>query len=99
MAVETKERIPSPEELKNDPIKFTEEEVNSLRNLQVQMDQNVLALGRLNLAKMRMLEQEEEIKSQIKKLSLEEGELANPLSTKYGKGSLDIETGTFTPSE
>ena len=29
----------------------------------------------------------------------EEQELAQTLSDKYGKGSLDIETGTFTPIE
>ena len=29
----------------------------------------------------------------------EEKELAQKLSDKYGRGSLDIETGTFTPAE
>jgi len=99
MAVETNERIPSPEELKKDPVTFTEEEINNLKSLQVQMDQNVLALGRLNLTKLRMEESENQLKEEIRRLTSEERELANTLSTKYGKGSLDIETGTFTPAE
>ena len=36
---------------------------------------------------------------EIKKIENEERELAQKLSDKYGRGSLDIETGTFTPAE
>ena len=38
------------------------------------------------------------IKAEIKKIETEEQELAKSLSDKYGRGSLDIETGTFTPA-
>ena len=38
-------------------------------------------------------------KDEVKKIENEERELAQKLSDKYGRGSLDIETGTFTPAE
>ena len=103
MVVETQERIPSPEEISKDSIldsiKFTEEEINSLKSLQVQVDRNTLQLGRINLSKLQLEQQENQIKNEILKLSEEEKELAKSLSDKYGRGSLDIETGTFTPTE
>tara|TARA_R110001592_G_scaffold9089_2_gene48772 strand:+ start:485 stop:784 length:300 start_codon:yes stop_codon:yes gene_type:complete len=99
MAIETQERIPSPEEISKDPVKFTEEEINALKNLQVQMDRNTLQLGRINLSKLQLEQQENQIKDNILGLSEDEKELAKNLSDKYGRGSLDIETGTFTPTE
>ena len=54
-------KIPSQEDLKSQPTKFTDEELN--------------------------------------KLQKEEADLAGSLSTKYGKGTLNAETGEFTPSE
>jgi hypothetical protein len=44
-------------------------------------------------------EQEELVKDEINKIEKEEQDLAKTLSDKYGRGSLDIETGTFTPTE
>ena len=55
--------------------------------------------GKVPLSKNKLNEQEDILKSEIKKLETEEVELARSLSEKYGKGSLDIETGTFTPIE
>ena len=35
----------------------------------------------------------------LKEIEQEEAQIAQQLSDKYGKGSIDIETGEFTPSE
>ena len=43
--------------------------------------------------------QESFLKSQLKMLEEKETNLAKQLSDKYGKGSLDTETGEFTPVE
>ncbi len=91
------EKIPSPQEIKSEVVKFTKEELESLQNFQTKSEQTILQLGRIHLSQIRLKEQENLIKSQIKELEKSEQELAQKLSDKYGRGSLDIETGTFTP--
>ena len=91
------EKIPSPQEIKSEVVKFTKEELESLQNFQTKSEQTILQLGRIHLSQIRLKEQEDIIKSQIKELEKSEQELAQKLSDKYGRGSLDIETGTFTP--
>ena len=93
------EKIPSPEEIKGEVKKFTQEELKTLKNFQSRLDQLVTQLGRVHLSKIKLNEQEELLKNEIKTLEKEEQELAKTLSDKYGKGSLDIETGNFTPIE
>ena len=92
-----KEKIPSPQEIKGEVQKFTQEEINTLKNFQLKLDQLVTQLGRVHLSKIKLNDQEEILKNEIKNIEKEEQELAKVLSDKYGKGSLDIETGTFTP--
>lgn len=94
-----KEKIPSPEEIKNEPQKFTQEEINSLKGFQTRLDNIITQFGKINLSRIKLDEQENLLKDEVKKIENEEKELAQKLSDKYGRGSLDIETGTFTPAE
>ena len=94
-----KETIPSPEEIKGEIKQFTPEELNNLKSFQTRLDQVLSQLGRIQLSKIKLDEQENLIKDEIKKIETEEQELAKALSDKYGRGSLDIETGAFTPVE
>ena len=91
------EKIPSPQEIKGEVKKFTQEEINSLKSFQLRMEQVVNQLGRVHLSKIKLDEQENLLKNEIKNIEKAEQELAQTLTNKYGKGSLDIETGTFTP--
>ena len=91
------EKIPSPEEIKGEIKKFTEEEVNTLRSFQSRMEQIVTSLGRVHYSRIKLDDQENSLKKEIKNIEREEQALAQTLTNKYGKGSLDIETGTFTP--
>ena len=93
------EKIPSPEEIKNEPQKFTQEEINSLKGFQTRLDNIITQFGKINLSRIKLDEQENLLKDEVKKIENEEKELAQKLSDKYGRGSLDIETGTFTPAE
>ena len=93
------EKIPSPKEIKGEIKKFTKEELDSLKSFQSRMEQVITQLGRVHLSKIKLNEQENMLKDEIKKIEKEEQELAQTFSNKYGRGSLDIETGTFTPSE
>ena len=93
------EKIPSPEEIKGEIKKFTKEELNSLKSFQLRMEEVIVRLGRVHLSKIKLNEQENMLKDEIKKIEKEEQELAQTLTNKYGRGSLDIETGNFTPVE
>ena len=94
-----KEKIPSPEEIKNEPQKFTQEEIDGLKSFQTRLDNIITQFGRINLSRIKLDEQENLLKDEVKKIENEEKELSQKLSDKYGRGSLDIETGTFTPAE
>ena len=79
--------------------KFTEEELKALKTLQSQSQMATLQFGQLYLNKLKLEQQETILKDQLKKLEQEEANIAQQLTDKYGKGSIDIETGEFTPTE
>jgi hypothetical protein len=79
--------------------KFTEEELNSLKIIQAKSQNATLKFGQLYLNKLRLEEQETLLKNHVKEIEQEETKIAQQLSDKYGKGSIDIETGEFTPTE
>ena len=82
-----------------DAIKFTEDELKSLKSLQNQSQVATLQFGQLYLSKLRLEEQETTLKNQLKQLEQEEAKAAQTLTEKYGKGTIDIESGEFTPTE
>lgn len=79
--------------------KFTKEELSTLQDIQSRTQTVTLQLGQLYLNKIRLEEQENNTKAHIKKLEEEEAKIAQQLSNKYGKGSINLETGEFTPTE
>lgn len=79
--------------------KFSEEELKQLTTLQKKTQQSTFQFGQLYLSKLRLEEQEIVLKNQVIALEKEEAELAETLSAKYGKGSINIDTGEFTPIE
>ena len=82
-----------------DAIKFTEEELKSLQELQGTYNQITMAMGQLSLSRINLDTQEESLKTALSETRTKENELAKTLTDKYGKGSLNIETGEFTPVE
>ncbi len=87
-------------------IKFTEEELNSLRDLQTTYNTVVTNLGQTEL---QLTEAERNIET-LKENKLQliqayetakqtESTLFEEINKKYGPGNLDIATGIFTPSE
>ena len=67
-----KEKIPSPEEIKNEPQKFTQEEINSLKGFQTRLDNIITQFGKINLSRIKLDEQEILLKGEIKKIENEE---------------------------
>ena len=76
-----------------DATKFTEDELKSLQELQVTYNQITSAFGQLALTRLGLDSQEEQLKTTLVDTRTKENELAKELTDKYGKGSLNIETG------
>ena len=95
----TEEKIPSPSDLKKSPVQFTNDEITKLRNLQSKFNNATIQFGQLKISQIKLKETESTLKNALKELEQEESTLAKSLTEKYGKGSLDIETGTFIPAE
>ena len=81
-----------------DAIKFTEDELKSLQELQGTYQQITMALGNINVQRINLNKQEESLEKALEESRTKENDLAKELTDKYGKGSLDISTGEFTPA-
>ena len=97
MAIDNK--IPSPAEVKSSPTSFSPEELNEIRDLRTELNQITFQLGQVNINKIRIENTEILIKKELIDLEKKEQNIAKKLSDKYGKGSIDIETGTFIPAK
>ena len=81
------------------PQKFTSEELEQIKQVQSNANSLTYQAGQLYLAKLKFKEQEKVLLSSIESLADQETTLANQFTEKYGKGSIDLETGEFTPTE
>jgi len=81
----------------NTPQKFTSEELEKIKNLQIKIDNITTQMGQLYYRKVQLEKQEDTLKNELSSIEKEELSLANELTKKYGKGSLDINSGEFTP--
>ena len=86
-------------------IKFTEEELKSLSDLAQGYQTTQAAFGQLRVQKILLQQQSEgleeaEIKLEADYISLQDNErdIVKQLNEKYGPGSLDPQTGVFTPA-
>ena len=87
-------------------IKFTEDEIKSLGDLSVNYQRVQTSFGQLRVQKKLLQQQSEgleeaEIKLETDYISLQESErdIVKQLNEKYGPGTLDPQTGVFTPVE
>ena len=85
--------------------KFTDEELQDLRDLQTNYQQKVFDFGNLKVEKMLMEkrqldleDREESLQEEWEGVQEQEKELVQKLTDKYGPGQLDPTTGVFTPS-
>jgi len=86
-------------------IKFTEEELKSLAELQTKSATitnrfGQLAIAKINLEKQNESVEEEEFKlhEELESLKKEEQTQLESITKKYGPGQLDPKTGVFTPT-
>ena len=84
--------------------KFTEQELQQIKTLQekysvigIQLVQLKLAIKNTQSYLDSLREQETALEEEIVQTNTAEKQLAQELDAKYGAGSLDLETGQFTP--
>ena len=85
--------------------KFTEEELKSIQEIQQEYQNKVVQLGQVELEKIFLKQRQESVekldesvKSDFAKLQDKERELVKGLNEKYGPGTLNPQTGEFTPA-
>lgn len=97
-------------EEQDNSIKFTEDEMKSLVNLQSRYQQSLLKLGQHKIKNLMFIEEvqenekilreeENKLKEEYIQVQKDEDELLKSLTEKYGEGTLDAKTGTFTPTK
>ena len=86
--------------------KFTEEELKEVQSLRDRMSKLVANFGELKLEQILQESKAENIKTiditlnqEYKDIQTKELELVKVFNEKYGRGTLDLDTGTFTPVE
>ena len=89
---------------KMENLKLTQEEITSIKDLQVQYNKAVFELGSIEAQLHYLLSQTESLKtekngilSDMNKIGEKEKELVDSLQEKYGAGNIDLETGEITP--
>ena len=95
MAIDKK--IPSPSDIKQSLTKFSKIELEEIQNLQEEISNITFQLGQLSISKIRIEEQDQLLKEKFNNSRNKEAQLAKRLSSKYGKGSLNLDTGEFSP--
>jgi DNA-binding transcriptional MerR regulator len=89
----------------SEQIKFTEEEIQDIRQVQSNYQAIGLELVQIKLAlantknQLESLELEEKaLTERISEVNTRERQIAKQLEDKYGKGEIDLESGVFTPN-
>ena len=80
-------------------VKFTEEELKQVQNIQANYSNVQNKFGQLKMAQIRLDEQEVELEESLKSIQTEEKKFLDGITEKYGEGSLNSETGVFTPNK
>ena len=79
--------------------KFTEDELKQVQTIQQSYANVQNQFGQLKLAQIRLDEQEVELEDALKSVQSEESKFLDGITKKYGPGTLNPETGVFTPTE
>ena len=79
--------------------KVAQEDLDNLKKLQADMDRLVVAFGQLTIQETALVAQKETLNKTLVDIKQREVDLAKELSTKYGEGSLDLETGKFSAAK
>ena len=79
--------------------KFTEDELKQVQNIQLSYQNIQNQFGQLKMAQIRLDEQEIEYIKAFADLQEKERNFLDGITKKYGEGTLNPETGVFTPNK
>jgi hypothetical protein len=74
---------------------LSKEEINNLSSLQQQQDTFIIQLGQIEYQKNMLDQQKHKINQQIESFEQSQIKLAKELEEKYGKGTVNLESGEF----
>ena len=80
-------------------VKFTKEELKQVKNIQTSYASVQNQFGQLKLAQIRLDKQEVDLENALTSIQEEEKKFLDGITEKYGQGSLNPETGVFTPNK
>lgn len=80
-----------------DTVKFTDEELAEIKELQNLFNTVVYQAGQTYLETLTVRKKKEQVSSNFDEVKRREQELVSKLTTTYGQGKINLETGEFTP--
>ena len=83
----------------NDKVELTSEEIQQLTDLRTKTSELTFLRGQIGIAEDNIKRQLNELAEQFNELYETESKLSSTMFEKYGKGQVDLETGTFVKSE
>ena len=86
-------------EEKSNVIKLTEDEIKDLGNIRTNFSNVTLMIGEVEINFKSLEMRKEELMASLRKLDEKQGDIKKKLEDKYGKGSISLDTGEFTPTQ
>ena len=80
-------------------VKFTKDELTQVQNIQVSYQNIQNQFGQLKMAQIRLDNREIDLENSLKSIQTEESKFLDEITKKYGQGTLNPETGVFTPNK
>ena len=80
-------------------IKFTDEELKSISEIRTAYAEITNRFGQIQLTKYNLQKQEEQAEIDFESIKVKEQEALQVITDKDGPGTLDPNTGVFTPSK
>jgi len=78
---------------------LTQEELQKLKDFQTREETLIVAFGQIAYQQQTLDEQQDKAIEEKGKFDKERSEFASNLTSKYGNGTINIETGEITPVE
>tara|TARA_Y100000361_G_C11127706_1_gene326991 strand:- start:78 stop:347 length:270 start_codon:yes stop_codon:yes gene_type:complete len=78
-------------------VKFNNDELKKVQDIRQSYMNIHQSFGQLKIAQLKLEEQETELNSTLKKIESDETSFLSEITKKYGDGTLNPETGVFTP--
>jgi hypothetical protein len=78
---------------------LTEEELQKLKEFQTREENLIVAFGQIAYQQQSLDEQQDKAIQEKEKFDKERSDFATSLTSKYGNGTINIDTGEITPTE